>query len=78
MNVSPFFFSPGAWCVDHAKAAAKDKNQYLQLDLGGPSLIGMVETQGQYYYPNFITKFSLAFSNDGVTWSDDGKVNVFI
>lgn len=64
----------GAWCVDHAKALAKDRNQYLQLNLGAPTTIGMVETQGQYYYPNFVTKFSLNCSVDGVNWFGYGKI----
>jgi len=64
----------GAWCSDHAKAVAKDKNQYLQLDLGQVTTIGLVETQGQYYYPNFVTKFSINCSVDGLTWFSYGKI----
>ena len=73
LSLSPFLL-PGAWCVDHAKALAKDRNQYLQLNLGAPTTIGMIETQGQYYYPNFVTKFSLNCSVDGVNWVSYGKV----
>ncbi|XP_068686644.1 coadhesin-like isoform X1 [Montipora foliosa] len=64
----------GGWCADHAKAVAKDTNQYLQLDLYSEKLIGMVETQGQYYYPNAVSKFTLSASNDGVNWVPYGKV----
>ncbi|XP_068733303.1 uncharacterized protein [Montipora capricornis] len=64
----------GGWCADHAKAVAKDTNQYLQLDLYSEKLIGMVETQGQYYYPNAVSKFTLSASNDGVNWLPYGKL----
>ena len=74
-NKNLFSFTTGAWCADHAKAVAKDKNQYLQLDLGVPYLIGMVETQGQFYYPNYVSKFALSFSDNGITWKDYDKVN---
>ncbi|XP_015761892.1 PREDICTED: coadhesin-like isoform X2 [Acropora digitifera] len=65
----------GAWCADHSKAVAKDKNQYLMVDLYKPGMkVGMVETQGQSAYDNSVTKFSLSFSNDGVNWTPYGKV----
>lgn len=65
----------GAWCADHSKAVAKDKNQYLMVDLYKPGIkVGMVETQGQSAYDNSVTKFSLSFSNDGVNWTPYGKV----
>ncbi|XP_067044439.1 coadhesin-like isoform X2 [Acropora muricata] len=65
----------GAWCADHSKAVAKDKNQYLMVDLFKPGIkVGMVETQGQSAYDNSVTKFSLSFSNDGVNWTPYGKV----
>lgn len=70
-----FFLLLGAWCADHAKALAKDKNQYLQVDLGQTFTIGMVETQGQYYYPNAVSKFSINCSVDGVTWFSYGRVS---
>ena len=69
------FFFQGAWCADHSKAVAKDKNQYLMVDLYKPGIkVGMVETQGQSAYDNSVTKFSLSFSNDGVNWTPYGKV----
>ena len=78
-NSQPTYFKckilfPGGWCADHAKAVAKDTNQYLQLDLYSEKLIGMVETQGQYYCPNAVSKFTLSASNDGVNWVPYGKV----
>ena len=77
-NKNVFSFTTGAWCADHAKAVAKDKNQYLQLDLGVPCLIGMVETQGQFYYPNYVSKFALSFSDNGISWKDYDKVNMWV
>ena len=77
MSLQTAFGILGAWCADHAKAAAKDTNQYLQIDLGSAMTIGMIETQGEHYFPNFVAKFKLNSSVDYVNWITYSKVIMY-
>ncbi|CAH1233078.1 NRP2 [Branchiostoma lanceolatum] len=59
--------------------ATDDVNQYLQLDMGQPTQLSTVETQGAA--GRFVSTYYLRYSLDGVTWTtykgDDGEDMVF-
>ncbi|KAI8494565.1 hypothetical protein Bbelb_277910 [Branchiostoma belcheri] len=64
---------PGAWC-------ANGGNPWLQVDLNSLKSVAGVITQGRAGYPQWVTSYKLAFSNDGVTWetyTEDGREKVF-
>ncbi|KAI8513971.1 hypothetical protein Bbelb_082950 [Branchiostoma belcheri] len=64
---------PGAWC-------ANGGNPWLQVDLNSLKSVAGVITQGRAGYPQWVTSYKLAFSNDGVTWetyTEDGQEKVF-
>ena len=62
--------SPAFWAP-----ASDDTDQYLQIDMGQPTQLSTVETQGAA--GRFVTTFLLRYSVDGVTWitykGDDGE-----
>ena len=54
----------GAW-----SARLNDVNQWLQVDLGNqPTRVTGVATQGRNGYPQWVTKYKLQYSLDGVNW----------
>ncbi len=63
----------GAW-----SAASNSRNQWLQIDLGSQyTKVTRVATQGRGDYPQWVTKYKLEFSNDGVNFQyyrGQGKV----
>ena len=72
----------GAWA-----AGRSDVNQWLQADLGSLQIVQVVATQGRNYNENWqygyhtqwVTKYKLQYSNDGVTfqyYKEQGEVKV--
>ncbi|XP_078614209.1 putative carboxypeptidase X1 [Branchiostoma floridae x Branchiostoma japonicum] len=53
----------GAWC-----AKSNDGNQWLQVDLGKPTEIQGVVTQGRFGYHQWVETYKLHFSTDGNNW----------
>ena len=50
-------------------AVSNDPSPWLQVDLGSPNTkVTGVATQGRNYPPQWVTKYKLQFSNDGVTF----------
>lgn len=55
----------GAWSARH-----NNINQWLQVDLGSAFIkVTGVATQGRYNYDQWVTKYKLQYSNDGVTFT---------
>lgn len=53
-----------SWSAD-----SNDERQWLQIDLGSPNTkVTRVATQGGHYPPQWVTKYKLQFSNDGVIY----------
>ena len=52
-------FKAGAWA-----AGKNDKNQWLQIDLIGQCIVTRVATQGRNDYDQWVTKYTLQYSND--------------
>ena len=54
----------GSW-----SAARKDSNQWLQVDLRSQHIkLTRVATQGRNAYPQWVTKYKIQYSNDGVNF----------
>jgi len=53
----------GAWC-----AKVNNVNQWLHLDLGTPTTVTKVATQGRQDNSNWITNYSLSYSLAGSFW----------
>ena len=54
----------GSWC-----AGANDVNQWLQIDLGNQhTKVTRVATQGRNSYSQWVTKYKLQYSDDGVSF----------
>ena len=53
----------GAWC-----AKTNDGKQWLQIDFGELVRVTKVATQGQQNSNNWVTKFTLYYSVDGIHW----------
>lgn len=45
-----------------------DLNQWLQVELGGYTTVTLVATQGRNGYDQWVTKYRLQYSYDGVTY----------
>lgn len=70
----------GSWST-----RANDDNQWLQVDLGRHTKVTGIATQGRNGYPQWVTKYKLQYSNDGVNFQyyrEQGqtteKVNFFL
>ena len=53
----------GAWC-----AKKNDANQWLQIDLGTPTTVTKVATQGRQDSSEWVTSYSLSYSLTGSYW----------
>ena len=54
----------GSWC-----AGANDVNQWLQIDLGNQhTKVTRLATQGRNGYSQWVTKYKLQYSDDGVNF----------
>ncbi|CAH1244992.1 MFGE8 [Branchiostoma lanceolatum] len=53
----------GAWC-----AGSNNRNQWLQVDLGNPTEIWGVVTQGRFGHQQWVSTYQLHFSVDGTNW----------
>jgi len=53
----------GSWC-----AGANNVNQWLQIDLGTPTTVTKVATQGRHDASQWITSYSLSHSLAGSFW----------
>jgi hypothetical protein len=51
----------GAWCAKY-----NNRYQWLQVDLGRPSRISRIFTQGRQDYGQWVTKFKVKYSQDGI------------
>lgn len=67
----------GAWCAEHQFAVTQDNSQYLSIDLGQPQLIGKVATQGMEHWDNWVSTYSLKFSNDNIDWYTYERVGMY-
>ena len=54
-------YQGGSWI-----ARKNDLNQWLQIDLGGYTTLTRVATQGRGDYDQWVTKYRLQYSDDGV------------
>jgi len=81
--------TPKAWCSvtaartledlasrpdDYAAALFNNTGTYLEVDTGSMQIIGAVSTQGKADELFWVTKYTVATSPDGVTWTDS-RVN---
>uniref|UniRef100_A0A4Q8K6Y4 U47-Liphistoxin-Lth1b_1 n=1 Tax=Liphistius thaleban TaxID=1905330 RepID=A0A4Q8K6Y4_9ARAC len=59
------FYSHGAWCAKSTNA-----NQWLQVDLGPPTLVtGMVtKGRGDGRHRHWVTSYTVTYSNDSLVW----------
>ncbi|XP_054708363.1 hemocytin-like [Uloborus diversus] len=65
----------GAWVAEHL-----DENQYVQIDFLEPRILTGVKTQGRDMVPQWVTAFTVSYSQDGDTWipiTDSHGVKVF-
>ena len=55
----------GAWC-----AKTNDVNQWIQVDLGSPTIVTGVITQGRdcTQWLQRVTKYKVQYSRDGMSW----------
>ena len=53
----------GAWC-----AKSNNNKQWLQIDLGTPTTVTRVVTQGRQDYNQWVTSYSLSYSLTGSYW----------
>ena len=53
----------GVW-----SALTNDLNQWLQVDLGSYTRVTRVATQGRNGYDQWVTKYKLQYSDDGITF----------
>ena len=53
----------GGW-----SALRNDVNQWLQVDFGSYTRVTRVATQGSYAYDQWVTKYRVQYSNDGITF----------
>ena len=54
----------GAWCARH-----NNHNQWFKVDFGKPMKITKIVTQGRQDYGQWVTRYLLSSSQDGVHWS---------
>ena len=50
--------------------AFEDEHPYLQIFLGKETQISGIATQGHPWEEWFVMKYTLQYSDDGITWSD--------
>ncbi|KAL9978628.1 hypothetical protein ACROYT_G016165 [Oculina patagonica] len=65
----------GAWCVK-----TNDANQWLQIDLGTPTTVTKVATQGRQDNSQWVTSYSLSYSLASSNWVQymaSGKKKIF-
>ncbi|XP_072023596.1 uncharacterized protein [Amphiura filiformis] len=69
--------SGGSWAVDSGMVNA---NQWIQVDLGTPTLVTGVITQGRDGTSQWVTMFTVEYSTDCITWQnvDNGAVNIAV
>ena len=78
LNLAAARGKTGAW-----SAGANDENQWLQVDFLRNVKITTFATQGRQDYDQWVTKYKLAYSEDGSstfqTYQENGadKVNIF-
>ena len=66
LNYKPSGSKQGAW-----SAKTNDANQWLQVDLGASyATVTRVATQGRLGADQWVTKYRLQYSNDGVNFQD--------
>ena len=56
-------YQRGGW-----SALRNDLNQWLQVDLGSYTRVTRLATQGRNAYNEWVTKYGLQYSDDGVTF----------
>ncbi|CAH3022884.1 unnamed protein product [Porites evermanni] len=54
----------GAWCARH-----NNHNQWFKVDFGLPMKITKIDTQGRQDYGQWVTRYLLSSSQDGIHWS---------
>ena len=57
----------GAWCAEHTGEWAE---VWVQIDLGRVVLLTAIASQGRSDFDQWVTAYSLRFSNDSRSWSD--------
>ena len=69
LNFQHYPGKAASWC-----AGSKDVNQWMQVDLGNRyTKVTRVATQGRSDYSQWVTKYMLQYSNDGVNFHDYKK-----
>ena len=63
LNLAAASGKAGSWC-----AKKNDVNQWLQIDLGTPTTVTKVATQGRQDSGQWITSYSLSYSLAGSFW----------
>ena len=61
--------SGGAWRAD-----IEDSNPWIQVDFLRPVTVTGVITQGRDAKDQWVTKYKIKYSDDGITWAKDQKV----
>lgn len=61
--VAPSSSHSGAWCVK-----TKDANQWIQIDLGRPTTVTKVATQGRQDYDQWVTSYAVSYSLVSPYW----------
>ena len=54
----------GGW-----SALTNDRNQWLQVDLNTFAQVTVIATQGRHGFKEWVTKYSMQYSDDGVTFT---------
>lgn len=65
LNNKPSGAMGGAWCAD-----VSDTSRYLQIDLKTEMTLSGISTQGQSDEANWVVKYKIQHSLDGVQWRD--------
>ena len=63
----------GGW-----SAKTNDANQWIQVDFGDMKSVSGIVMQGRSDYDQWVTKYKVQYSNDGVTWQfvkDANQIN---
>lgn len=63
LSVSDTLLGAGGWSPEDSNA-----QQWLQMDLGGRVEVTAVATQGRYGSSDWVTSYSLLFSDTGHNW----------
>jgi hypothetical protein len=67
--------SPGAWAVAYGH---KNVNQWIQVDFGALRLVSEIVTQGMATLDQWVKRYKVMYSNDGITWQyvkDENQVD---